>query len=105
DWVISEDTVVRPDLSVICEGFEEEYIRKPPVMVVEVVSESTKKMDEEIKFELYEREGVKYYLLLYPETKSWKLFENVSGRFLSKDSPRIELKGCEISLDLGKVWR
>ncbi|MCX7990076.1 MAG: Uma2 family endonuclease, partial [Aquificaceae bacterium] len=56
DWVISGDTVVRPDLSVICEGFEEDYIRRPPVMVVEVVSESTRRMDEEVKFELYERE-------------------------------------------------
>ncbi|MCS7196366.1 MAG: Uma2 family endonuclease, partial [Aquificaceae bacterium] len=100
DWVISGDTVVRPDLSVICEGFEEDYIRRPPVMVVEVVSESTRRMDEEVKFELYEREGVKYYLLLYPETRSWKLFENISGRFVSKDTLELELKGCEVSLDL-----
>ncbi|MCS6999096.1 MAG: Uma2 family endonuclease [Aquificaceae bacterium] len=105
DWVISGDTVVRPDLSVICEGFEEDYIRRPPVMVVEVVSESTRRMDEEVKFELYEREGVKYYLLLYPETRSWKLFENISGRFVSKDILELELKGCEVSLDLSKVWR
>ncbi|MCS6875858.1 MAG: Uma2 family endonuclease, partial [Aquificaceae bacterium] len=48
DWIVSENTVVRPDLSVICEGFEEDYIRKPPLLVIEVVSEGTKRMDEEI---------------------------------------------------------
>ncbi|MDW8295230.1 MAG: Uma2 family endonuclease, partial [Aquificaceae bacterium] len=40
DWVISEDTVVRPDLVVLCEE-PVDYIRKPPLLVIEVVSEGT----------------------------------------------------------------
>ncbi|MCS7307487.1 MAG: Uma2 family endonuclease [Aquificaceae bacterium] len=105
DWIVSENTVVRPDLSVICEGFEEDYIRKPPLLVVEVVSEGTKRMDEEIKFELYQAQGVKYYLLVYPENKDWKLFENTFGAFVLKDRLELELKGCKINLDLERVWR
>ncbi|MCX8075805.1 MAG: Uma2 family endonuclease [Aquificaceae bacterium] len=105
DWVISENTVVRPDLSVICEGFDQDYIRRPPILVAEIVSESTKRMDEEIKFELYREEGVKYYLLLYPENRSWKLYENVSKRFLQKHGAELELKNCKINLDIERVWR
>ncbi|MDW8096355.1 MAG: Uma2 family endonuclease, partial [Aquificaceae bacterium] len=69
------------------------------------VSESTKRMDEEIKFELYRQEGVKYYLLLYPENRSWKLYENVSKRFLQKHGAELELKNCKINLDIERVWR
>ncbi|MCX8075804.1 MAG: Uma2 family endonuclease [Aquificaceae bacterium] len=104
DWVISEDTVVRPDLVVLCEE-PVDYIRKPPALVAEIVSESTRRMDEEIKFELYREEGVKYYLLLYPENRSWKLYENVSGAFVLKDRLELELKGCKINLELERVWR
>ncbi|MCX8076083.1 MAG: Uma2 family endonuclease, partial [Aquificaceae bacterium] len=99
DWVISEDTVVRPDLVVLCEE-PVDYIRKPPLLVVEVVSEGTKRMDEEIKFELYQAQGVKYYLLVYPEKKDWKLFENTYGAFVLKDRLELELKDCKINLEL-----
>ena len=42
DWIISEDTVVRPDISVICGPPPEGHIESAPAMVVEVLSESTR---------------------------------------------------------------
>ncbi len=74
DWYISFDTVVRPDLMVLC-GKIPEKVEEPPYMVVEVVSPSSKQMDEGLKFELCEKEGVKYFVLVYPDEKMAKVYE------------------------------
>ncbi len=41
-------------------------------MVIEIVSLSSRHMDEGLKFELCEREKVKYFVLVYPDEKMVK---------------------------------
>ncbi len=70
DWVISFDTVVRSDISIVCNlNTFENYINKTPEIIFEIVSPSSSKRDEKLKFELYKREGVKFYILVYPDLK------------------------------------
>jgi Uma2 family endonuclease len=79
DWKISDDTVVKPDVVMICNEPLGAYITKPPKIVVEVISKSTAKRDEQTKFELYERERVPYYVIIYPndlKAKVYRLEEN-----------------------------
>lgn len=64
DWIVSDDTVVRPDVSVVCGGPPERHIEQAPALIVEVISEGTCDRDEIWKKELYEREGVDWYLLV-----------------------------------------
>ena len=66
DWIVSDDTVVRPDLSIVCEQTLERFIDKPPVLIVEVLSESTRIKDRTTKYKLFEQQGVKYYILADP---------------------------------------
>jgi len=110
DWIIDEETVVRPDLIVICrEVEEEEHIKSTPDVVFEIVSKSTALKDENLKFHLYEREKVKYYALIYPSLKKMrvfklennryeKVFDDESGSFLFEVT-------CSFSIDIGKVWK
>jgi len=91
DWYVSEDTVVRPDIMVLC-GEVREKVYITPELIVEVVSESTEKMDERVKFELYEREGVPYYLLVYPEIRRMKLYRLLEGRYVAERELRITLR-------------
>ena len=98
DWYVSEDTVVRPDIMVLC-GEVKGKVYIAPELVVEIVSKSTERMDERIKFELYEREGVPYYLLIYPETKRIKLYRLLGGRYVAGRDLRITLAGkCNLLL-------
>jgi len=60
DWIVDEQTVVRPDLAVVY-GEVGNYLKRAPSVVFEVVSKSTAFKDETIKFELYQREKVNYY--------------------------------------------
>lgn len=68
DWIIGEDTVLRPDIIIFCHE-PEQKLRKTPEIIFEVVSDSPSFMDEGLKFELYEREGVNYYIPVYPEKR------------------------------------
>jgi Uma2 family endonuclease len=64
DWVISSDTVLRPDVAVICDEPSDVHITKTPEIVVEILCASTAKKDETYKFEIYEKEAVPYYILI-----------------------------------------
>ena len=109
DYYISEDTVVRPDVVVVCGNIKEKLTITPKI-VFEVVSPSSIKMDERIKFELYEREGVEYYCLVYPiedrkhvkiyhleNNKYIKVFETIDGAF------EFSLDDCKLPLNFSKV--
>ncbi|EDP74136.1 Uma2 family endonuclease [Hydrogenivirga sp. 128-5-R1-1] len=110
DWKISEDTVVQPDNLVICYPLENKpYITKAPTLIFEVVSKSTQEKDEKIKFEIYQREGVKYYILIYPEEKLSKVFELINGRYsklidATDETVEFNLKNCLLNFDFSKIW-
>jgi len=109
DWKITEDTVVQPDNLVLCYEPEKSYITKPPALVFEVVSPSTAAKDEHLKFHLYEREGVQYYVLVYPDEKRAKIFQLKEGRYIKAldaetETFRFDLGKCTISFDFSKIW-
>jgi Uma2 family endonuclease len=108
DWIINEDTVVRPDVVVVCKRVEE-YLKSPPEVIFEIVSKSTAFKDENLKFSLYEREKVKYYAIVYPDLKKMRVFKLEKSKyekvFDSEDgSFTFEIK-CSFSINLDKLWR
>jgi len=109
DWVISEDTVVRPDLIVICKKIKE-FVRETPEVVIEVVSSSTARKDEHLKFELYQRERVPTYIMVYPEFKKVRVFalkDNSFTKIFDSDEGKLEVElknGCGFLIDINKLW-
>lgn len=54
DWKLNESTVVQPDLFVACFDFKNvKYISQPPVLVVEILSPSTRDKDLFVKRAIY----------------------------------------------------
>ncbi len=110
DYFISEDTVVRPDISVVCKKISGK-LTIPPDIIFEVISPSSVKMDEHVKFELYQREKVNYYVLVYPykNRKHIKIFklENNSYRKVFETVDEIYsfgLDDCNLSVNFSKIW-
>jgi Uma2 family endonuclease len=70
------DTVVQPDICVICDlsKLDERGCCGAPDMVVEILSPSTIKKDVTDKFALYEESGVKEYWLVHPKDKAITVF-------------------------------
>lgn len=62
------DTVVQPDVAVICEPakLDDAGCRGAPDWIVEVLSPGTARKDQREKRDLYERHGVREYWLLHP---------------------------------------
>lgn len=109
DWQISNDTVVRPDVMVVCRDLDE-TVTITPELIVEVVSLSSTKRDEVMKFELYQREGVIYYILAYPEKRLARIYHNTENGFKKHgdySSGEIEffIEECCFTIDFSSIWR
>jgi Uma2 family endonuclease len=63
------DTVVQPDISVICdsEKLDEMGCLGPPDLIVEVLSPGNNRVELQNKYEVYEASGVKEYWIIHPE--------------------------------------
>ena len=55
----------------------EDYIRSRPEIVFEIVSRYSFQKDEEIKFHLFGRERVPYYVLVYPNIRKVRVYKLV----------------------------
>ncbi len=69
DWIVNDDTVVCPDIVIVCGTFPERFITEPPRLIVEVLSPSTEDKDRTAKWDLYASLGVEFYLLADPIAK------------------------------------
>lgn len=68
DVVLSEQDVVQPDIIVVCDPKKTEGrdVRGAPDLVIEVLSPSTERIDRRRKKTLFERYGVREYILIDP---------------------------------------
>ena len=108
DVHLDEDTVVRPDVLVVCNQ-EGDFIRKAPELIVEIVSPSSVRRDEHLKFELYETEGVQIYIIVYPEEQKAKVFQLKEGRYIKQgdylqNTFNSSMQGCAFELNFATIW-
>ena len=54
-----------------------------PDLVVEILSDSTRRRDETLKRHLYERFGVLEYWLVDPDSKTVRVYHRLGARFLA----------------------
>ena len=109
DWIIANDTVVRPDLVVMCGPAPKRHVEQPPALVVEILSDATRSRDQIVKRELYEANGVRWYLMIDPdEDRSSLLRLGQAGRYEAlPTSGRQDIDLCpdckiSLSLDFGR---
>ena len=105
DWIVSENTVYRPDVVVTCEPDGNDYIRKPPVFIAEILSDSTRRKDTIFKHRAYQDLGVKYFLTVEPEDSTVAFFSLEDGTYRPMESERVELSdGCVLSVKFADIF-
>ena len=78
DWIITDDTILQPDVLVVCKPVKHR-LNFPPELVVEILSPATALKDRNSKFEIYQQQQVKYYLIIDPNTDGVEVFELING--------------------------
>lgn len=79
DWKMTEDTIVQPDVLIVCKKIEKKYLDFPPVLVAEILSPSTATKDRNVKMELYRAQGVKYFCILDVQFKKIEIHELINN--------------------------
>ncbi|MDR1249618.1 MAG: Uma2 family endonuclease [Treponema sp.] len=103
----SDDTVVQPDISIICDENKRgpEGCRGAPDLVVEILSPSNFAEEMVRKFNLYMKAGVREYWIVAPSSKTVQSFVLQNGAYTgtvydsSVSLPSAALEGLSISLD------
>ena len=101
----SDDTVVQPDLVVVCDPSKLEgrkHVNGAPDMIIEILSPSTSRHDEFIKYRRYQQAGVREYWIVNPGSKIVRANILEDGRYFGAvymdEAPVHVLEGCVINL-------
>jgi Uma2 family endonuclease len=102
----SDDTVVEPDITVICElsKLDDRGCNGAPDFIIEIISPSTARHDRILKFNKYREAGVREYWIADPEEKIVSVYLLKDGQYIAVNYdetaavPVTVLPGCEIDL-------
>jgi Uma2 family endonuclease len=92
DVILSDLDVVQPDLVFLTNerlASLDAALRGPADIAVEVASPGSRRQDEVLKRDLYERASVPEYWLVDPDAETIKVYRRAGGSF-----PRPELLSC-----------
>ena len=111
DWKVSENTVVQPDIAIFCEDTQRQFFSKRPLIVVEVLSKSTALKDVTSKYNLYQKEGIEYYIIIEPNSEISDIFKLIDGKYqliqkaTREDSYEFKLSDeCKTAIDFSAVF-
>ena len=108
DYIIDDETILRPDVALVCND-DSEKITKTPEIVAEVVSPSTLHKDLNLKFEIYEKEKVKYYIIVFPNELIAKVYKLENNRYekmgtFREEEVEFEIK-CPLKINFNNIFK
>jgi Uma2 family endonuclease len=108
DYKIAEDTILEPDALIVCGNIEKKFLDFPPTLVVEILSPSTALKDRNTKYELYQQQLVKYYLIVDADKELVEIYKLTDGKYQREkfeNSYAFDLdENCEIEVSLNEIW-
>ena len=110
DYKIADDTIIQPDILIVCEEIKKNYLDFPPSLVVEILSPSTALKDRHSKFEIYEKQKVAYYIIVNPQTEQVEIFSLKNDAYvLVQQGDKFTFtftvgNECEATVDFSEIW-
>ncbi len=112
DWKINETTIVQPDVSVICKAaVKKNYLDFAPSVIFEILSPSTTLKDRTLKYELYESQKVKYYVVVDIKRENAQVFELKKNRYQKAMETHdgsfsfVLNKDCKPQFNFSEIWK
>jgi Uma2 family endonuclease len=109
DYLVTEDTILQPDMLVVCGELTKKFLDFPPALVVEILSPSTALKDRHTKYGIYESQGIKYYIIIAPDKEEVEVYELIDGEYHLKQNGRnfvheFFFPECNARVDFKEIW-
>ena len=110
DYKIADDTVLNPDLLVVCKPITKAFLDFPPALVAEILSPATALKDRHTKFDIYQQQRIPYYLMVDVDTKEVEVYHLSNDNLYRKqiidpEAPTaFSFDDCHISIVLNDIW-
>jgi len=67
---------------IVCKEIEKKFLDFTPVLVAEILSPSTALRDRHTKYELYEQQVVKYYLIIDADNTEVEVYQLIEEKYI-----------------------
>lgn len=111
DLKIAEDTIVQPDISILCKKTTKKFVDFPPALVVEILSPSTALKDRHTKAGLYASQNIPYYIIISPDTEEAEVYVlEESNYVLMQKGPSFRYtfnfeQDSSATIDFSEIWK
>lgn len=110
DIIFDKYNIVQPDVFVVCDKSKitEKNIQGAPDLVIEVLSSSTELKDRREKKNLYEKYGVKEYIVVFTERNYVERYQLVNNKYSSGEiyngDESLQLISVDVQINLKEVF-
>lgn len=108
DYKIADDTILVPDIMIIYGEVKKKYLDFAPALVVEILSPSTALRDRHTKYQYYQQQGIKYYLIVDADKNNIDVYMLKDAEYSLQEMNTayvFQLEAdCSITPDFSKVF-
>ena len=109
DYLVEEDTIIQPDMLIVCNEIVKKYLDFPPELVGEILSPATALKDRHSKYSIYESQAIPYYLIISPDTEEVEIYvlENKAYTLKQKGHDfqyEFTFAKCNATVDFKQIW-
>lgn len=109
DYRVSDDTIVQPDMLVVCGEITKNYLDFPPGLVAEILSPATALKDRHSKYSIYESQRIPYYLIIGPDTEEVEIYKLVGDAYALDQKGKnfsysFTIGPCSASINFKDIW-
>ena len=110
DYKIAEDTIIQPDMLIVCKPINKKFLDFAPSLVVEILSPSTALKDRHTKFEIYQSQNIPYFIIISPEKEEVEIYEMKDENYALIQSAHsftytFSFEDCEAKIDFNEIWQ
>ena len=109
DYHVADDTILQPDMLIICGAVTKKYLDFPPALVAEILSPATALKDRHTKYGIYESQGIPYFIIIAPDTEEVEVYTLQNGTYTLSAKGRdikheFNFEDCKAAIDFKEVW-
>ncbi len=111
DYKVQEDTILQPDMLVLCKSPGPKFLDFAPLLVAEILSPTTALKDRNTKYEIYQQQKIRYYLIIDINTNSIEIYELSNEHYQlvaanNDGSFDFEIEDdCRVNVPLSEIWK